>query len=67
MAWLLERMSIYFTPLISPIFLKTVLLSLFQGFTFTNVVLQLAYYMGFRKDVLVGSDNNFYPGETPKT
>src|SRR4030042_5609223 len=32
---------------------------IFEGFTVTYVALQLAYYMGFEKVILVGVDHNF--------
>jgi hypothetical protein len=32
---------------------------LFEGFTVTNVALQLAFYMGFQETILIGVDHNY--------
>jgi hypothetical protein len=42
-----------------PMFARDCSFSLFQGYTVTNVALQLAFHMGFRQVALVGADHNF--------
>jgi hypothetical protein len=40
---------------------------IFEGFTVTNVALQLAFYMGFDETILIGVDHNYATKGTPNT
>jgi hypothetical protein len=40
---------------------------IFEGFTVTNVALQLAFYMGFDETILIGVDHNYATKGPPNT
>lgn len=48
-----------YTTYESPTFARDARGRLWEGATVTNVALQLAYHMGFRKVILIGVDHNF--------
>jgi uncharacterized Rossmann fold enzyme len=57
-----------YTTYTGPRFTKDVTGRVWEGATVTNVALQLAFYMGFEKAILIGVDHNFTSkGEANKT
>lgn len=63
-----ENMAFLHTTYTGPIFQKDAGKRIWEGATVTNVAMQLAFYMGFEKVILIGVDHNFKSrGEANKT
>jgi hypothetical protein len=63
-----QDMVFLYTTYTGPRFSKDMTGRIWEGATVTNVALQLAFYMGFEKVILIGVDHNFTSkGEANKT
>ena len=61
-------MAFLHTTYTGPVFQKDARKRIWEGATVTNVALQLAFYMGFEKAILIGVDHNFKSkGDANKT
>ena len=68
--WLKPQENLYFlyTSYTGPKFARDITGRLWEGATVTYIALQLAFYMGFEKVILIGVDHNFVTkGEPNKT
>jgi uncharacterized Rossmann fold enzyme len=67
--WLQPAENIHFlyTSYTGPKFSRQVTGRVWEGATVTNVALQLAYYFGFEKVILIGVDHNFTTQGKPNT
>ena len=68
--WLKQEQGLYFlyTSYTGPKFARDITGRLWEGATVTYIALQLAFYMGFEKVILIGVDHNFTTkGEPNKT
>ncbi len=63
-----ENMIFLYTTYTGPRFSYNMTRRIWEGATVTNVALQLAFYMGFEKVILIGVDHNFTDkGQANKT
>jgi uncharacterized Rossmann fold enzyme len=63
-----DELMFLYTTYTGPKFAHDVTRRVWEGATVTNVALQLAFYMGFEKVILIGVDHNFASkGEANKT
>lgn len=63
-----DDMIFLYTTYTGPRFAKDMTGRVWEGATVTNIALQLAFYMGFEKVILIGVDHNFASkGEANKT
>jgi hypothetical protein len=67
--WLQPADNIYFlyTSYTGPGFTRQMTGRIWEGATVTNVALQIAFYMGFHKVILIGVDHNFVTQGKPNT
>lgn len=67
--WLLPEENLFFlyTTYTGPKFAKNAAARLWEGATVTYTSLQLAYFMGFTKVILIGVDHNFKTRGKPNT
>ena len=67
--WLQPADNIYFlyTTYTGPRFARQLTGRIWEGATVTTVALQIAYYMGFQKAILIGVDHNFVTQGKPNT
>ena len=63
-----DELMFLYTTYTGPKFARDMTRRVWEGATVTNVALQLAFYMGFEKVILIGVDHNFTSkGEANKT
>jgi hypothetical protein len=63
-----EEMAFLHTTYTGPVFQQDARKRIWEGATVTNVAIQLAFYMGFEKVILIGVDHNFKSkGDANKT
>ena len=63
-----DQLMFLYTTYTGPKFARDMTRRVWEGATVTNVALQLAFYMGFEKVILIGVDHNFTSkGEANKT
>jgi hypothetical protein len=63
-----DDMMFLYTTYTGPRFASDVTRRVWEGATVTNAALQLAFYMGFEKVILIGVDHNFASkGDANKT
>jgi hypothetical protein len=62
-----EDLYYLYTTYTGPKFAKDVRQRVWEGATVTYVALQLAFYMGFQKVILIGVDHNFVTQGKPNT
>ena len=55
----------YLNPIVGPYFSRNLSRGIWEGYTVTYAAMQIAYYMGFSKVVLVGVDHRFAVSGTP--